>query len=327
VLKRNPEWFEKGRPYVDAVRLAVIPDTNQQLAQFSSGHLDELAVGSNNLDTMTHNNPNARVIKIPPSSGANLYFQLGDPSSLFLDVRVRQAFSMAVDREALAKAIFNNQYVTSLFVPPSMGKWALKPNQLDSATAQYYRFNLAEAKKLLDAAGATNQSFKYAFTTNSSGIDVGRQAVTETVNNMLNGAGIKTTAVQLDFQKDYIDQGKGYRQGFFPKDTVLFGSSQLFTEIDDFVFGYFDSKSTQNQEHLSDPTIDSMIEKARTIVDQNARLQSYLDIQKRVAEKVYLVPTGFGYAYRMIQGRVQNFNLGSDNGALVESYAKLWLNS
>ena len=26
-LKRNPDWFEKGRPYIDALHFAIIPDT------------------------------------------------------------------------------------------------------------------------------------------------------------------------------------------------------------------------------------------------------------------------------------------------------------
>jgi len=327
VLKRNPAWFEKGRPYVDSVRLAVITDTAQQLAQFSSGHLDEVQIPSNDVETMQRDNPKAMLLKSPPSSGANLYFQLGDPASIFLDLRVRQAFSMLLDRDSIAKAIFNNQYVTSLFVPPNLGKWSLRPDQLDVATAPFYKFNSAEAKKLLDAAGLSNLALKYAFTTNSSGVDVGRNAVTETVNSMLNAGGIKTTAVQLDFQKDYIDQGKGYRQGYFSKDTVLFGASQVFTEIDDFVFGYFDSKSTQNQEHLTDTAVDGMIAKARTLVDDGARLQAYLDIQRYTAGKMYIVPTGFGYAFRMVQPRVQNFNLGSDNGAVVESYSKVWFSA
>jgi peptide/nickel transport system substrate-binding protein len=325
VVKRNPNWFEKGRPYVDGVRLAVITAQSQQLAQFSSGHLDEVQVPSNDLDTMKKTNPNAAVITTVPTYGGNIYLQLGDPESPFVDVRVRRALSMAIDRDALAKAIFNNQYVNSLFVPSNLGKWALKPNQLDASVAQYYKYNPSEAKRLLQEAGAANLSIKFAFTTNSSGADVGRNAIAEALNNMINAIGIKTTPVPLDFAKDYIDSGKGYRQGYYPKDTVLYGNSQNFTEVDDYIFGYFDSKSTQNEEHLSDPALDAMIEKARTIVDESARLQAYLDIQRYVADKVFIIPAGWGYGYTMVQGRVQNYNVGSANGVMSETYAKLWL--
>ena len=40
ILKKNPDWHFKGRPYVDSIRWAIIPDAGQQLAQFTGGHLD-----------------------------------------------------------------------------------------------------------------------------------------------------------------------------------------------------------------------------------------------------------------------------------------------
>jgi len=52
----------------------------QQLAQFSSGHLEEVQVASTDLDTMKRSNPNAAVITTVPTYGRNLYFKLGDPS-------------------------------------------------------------------------------------------------------------------------------------------------------------------------------------------------------------------------------------------------------
>jgi peptide/nickel transport system substrate-binding protein len=326
VLKRNANWFEHGRPYVDGVRLAVIPDIAQQLAQFSAGHLDEVQVPANELETLRRSNPKATTVKTVPNSGANLYFQLGDASSAFQDVRLRRACSMMIDRQSIAKAVFNDDYATALFVPPVMGKWCLRPDQLDSATAPYYKFNLPEAKKLLDASGASGLTFKYAYAGNSSGPDVGRQAVTQAMNNMLNTGGVKTTLLLLDFQKEWIDAGRGYRQGYFPKDTIAFAANQPFNEVDDLLFSYFSSRSTQNQEHLSDPDLDGMIDKARTIVDENARLKAYLDIQRYLADKTYVVPTGFGYGYILVQPRVQNYNLASSWASLIETYSKVWIN-
>ena len=60
VFKKNPDYFEKGQPYVDAVKATIVPDAAQRMAQFTGGHLDWLNVAStNDVPTMTQSNPKA----------------------------------------------------------------------------------------------------------------------------------------------------------------------------------------------------------------------------------------------------------------------------
>ena len=219
---------------------------------------------------MKRGNPNANVLTVLPQATGNIYFQLGDPASVFLDDRVRRGFSLALDRSAINSAVFGNQSVDMLFVPANEGKWSLRLSQLDADTAQGYKYNPTEAKRLLQEAGVLSQSFKWAYTGSA---DVSRNPEQEAMLNMLTAVGLKTAPVQIDFVKDYLDSGKGYRQGYFAKDTVLYGQQQPFTEVDEFLFGYFHSKSTQNEEHLNDPTLDAMIDKARTLVNEDERLK------------------------------------------------------
>src|SRR5581483_10253397 len=40
VYKKRSDWFEKGKPYIDGVRMAIVPDPNAALAQFTSGNVD-----------------------------------------------------------------------------------------------------------------------------------------------------------------------------------------------------------------------------------------------------------------------------------------------
>jgi peptide/nickel transport system substrate-binding protein len=269
------------------------------------------------------NNPKAIVLTIPPQTTGILYLQLGDPTSVFLDERVRQALSMALDRTAIASAVFGNQYSDMLFVPTQLGRWSLRVSQLDTDTGKYYKYNPTEAKRLLQEAGILTQTFKWAFTAST---DASRNPEQETMLNMVTAVGLKTASVQIDFVKDYVDAGKGYRQGYFPKDTIVFGHQQPFTEVDEFLYGYFDSKATQNQEHLNDPTLDAMIEKARTLVNEEDRLKASLDVQRYLAKKVYVITAGGGNTFTMVQPRVQNYSFSTTQSACAESYAKLWLN-
>jgi len=328
VFHRNPGWFEAGRPYVDGLNRPIIVDATQQLAQFSGGHLDQVSVGANDLDTMQRNNPKAALIKTPPDGRfmCVVYFPLGDPTSAFQDIRVRRALSMAIDRDAIGKAVFANQYAISLIVPPSLGKWSVPLSQLDATAQQNYRYNLAEAKTLLQAAGVLDQTFKFAYVTGSElGVFPWYQQAAPAIRNMFSAAGLKTEPVAIDFDKDFIDLGKGYAQGYYPKDTILFSTVQPRNEVDQIVFLVFDSKSTNHTAQVNDVKLDTMVANARAQVDEAERLQAYSDTQKYVAQQVYVAPVGGQYQFTMIQPRVQNYQVGSDYGDAVESFSKLWL--
>ena len=116
---------------------------------------------------------------------------------------------------------------------------------------------------------------------------------------MLNAVGVKTNIVVWDFNKDWIDAGKGGRQGYFPKDFVPIINAAPYSDADEYLFSYFHSDSTTNQEHLKDPKLDGMIDKQRTLVNPDERLKAVLDIQRYLADQMYMVPTVGSYKWAL----------------------------
>ncbi len=332
ILKRNPDWFQKGRPYVDQIRWGILPDQAQVQAQFTGGHLDLVGnlegvpVSPNDVPTYRQQNPKAQVIKSDPTAPQDLYFQLGDPSSAFQDVRLRRAFSLAIDRDSLKKAVWNNDAEQMFQVHLDMGKWALHANELPADTAQWYKYDPANAKKLLDAAGATDRQFKLLYIVPFQGPEYVKVALA--VANMLSSAGIKIVPVQVDYTKDYFGGGKGIRYGNYDKDSVVCSGISALDDVDDYIYNYFATGATQGLSRLHDPDLDAMISKARTQVDTNARVKAYKDIQIYIADKMYTV-AGLPepYAYNLVAPRVQNFQYSGTHGYATESFSKLWLSS
>jgi peptide/nickel transport system substrate-binding protein len=321
--KRNPDWFEKGMPYADNLKIAIIPDNAQQLAQFTSGALDYyLLTNPFDVDQVTKQNPKAAVLKTEMALPTPLYIQLGDPTSVFQDIRVRRAFSMAIDRDALSKALFADQAKQMVFMPSYMGKWALEVKDMPPDSQQYYKYNPAESKKLLEAAGQTNLQLKLAYYTPTT---PERQKIAETVNNMLNAAGIKTSIVVIDFEKDYIDAGKGYRQGYFPKDTVVSANAPVYSDADEYLFSYFHSTSTTNQEMIKDPALDKMIERERTLVNEDERLKSVQDATRYISDKLYTISTVGSYQWVYVNPRIQNFQYSQSIAQPAETFPKAWI--
>jgi ABC-type transport system substrate-binding protein len=184
---------------------------------------------------------------------------------------------------------------------------------------------------MLTAAGATSQDWKMAYVADggvSGGTTDSRKSQVEAFKNMLDAAGVKTSLVPLNSQKDYIDAGKGYRQGYYSRDTIMQGASAQYTDVDEYMFSYFHSKSTSNQEHLSDPTLDAMIDKQRSILNEDERLKALRDIQKYIADKMYVVPSVSSYSYTVLQPSVRNYTICSSTNRLFgETYTNVWLNA
>ena len=326
--KKNPGYFDRSIPNVDGVRIAIIPDTSQQLAQFTAGNLDELILDSPfSLDAATKSNPKATVVRVGNGNTYAVYYQLGDPSSIFQDIRIRRAFNMAIDRDTLGKLIFDGESVSYVFLPAYMGKWSMPIKDLPASIRQYYTYNPAEAKKLLDAAGASGAQFKLAYPNRLATPAFVKQV--ETVGNMLSSAGVKINVVEVDYGKDWIGaNGKGINGGFYPKDMLPFTGYSVFTEADEWIFGFLDSKTTQSHINVKDSALDAMIDKERATLDEAERVKAVLDIQAYVADKAYYVPTaGDGSMDILIQPRVHNYQPSTTPGKVTETYAKLWLSA
>jgi peptide/nickel transport system substrate-binding protein len=323
IYKKNPNYFDRtALPNVDGIRMAIIVDTATQLAQFAAGNLDEIEIDDPNaLPPAQKASPKANLVTAANATPTPVFWQLGDPTSVFQDIRVRRAFNMAVDRDAISKALYNGQTQQPVFVPTYMGKWSMQVSDLPADTQQYFKYNPSEAKKLLQAAGATDLQLKYG-TFNSTAVG---NKHGETVNSMLNNVGIKTSYVMFDYNKDYIDSGKGITAGYYPKDEIIFGYFSPYTEADEWLFAYWDSNSVNSHEVLKDPKMDAMIDKERTLLDENARVKAVHDIQQYVAEQAYYLPTLGPYASMLLQPHVHGYQYSSSLGKFTETYAKLWL--
>jgi peptide/nickel transport system substrate-binding protein len=332
-LKKNPDWFEKGRPYVDGIKLALYDDptnTNAtQIAQFTAGHLDDLRPPFiQDVPTIKQGNPKATFIQQDQGTPLTIRMQLGDSSSAFRDIRVRQAFSMALDRNAINQTMFQGDGVLSISIPTSLGKWALTASDMPADTQKYFKYDLAQAKQLLSAAGAQNTRFKFAVVRTGALSTGNLPKLADTVYSMLTPLGVQIDQVPIDYDKDWVAGGHGYRQGNSPPNTFFVDTQSPLYEPDEILYGYFSSQSTSNPEHLSDPDLDALVTKERSTLNDDDRIKVVWDIQKYIAAKMYVIPTGgAAHNYFFVQPRVQNYCPTTSFAVETEIYSKAWLNA
>ena len=322
-LKKNPDYYVKGHPYIDEVKIAIIPDPAQRLAQFTAGHLDTATVPTlDDYPTWSQQNPKAETVRTWDPGDGHVYFQLRDPKSPFQDIRLRQAVSLAIDREAYGKAMLQDKYVQGFFIPQSWGKWALRLDELPSDVQKLYHVDLQRAKQLVTAAGGDKLQLKFLHPNNNPR-DPWFRTAGQTVESMLSQLPWEITWVPIDYTKDWTNNGKGVAYGNFPSDEVVWWGLSGRSNPDEWLYGYWDSQSTNAIAGLNDPKYDALVDKTRSIVNEDERVQAVLDAQKYLATNVYAVagqPNGLSYT--MNQQRVRNLTIGDVMGLV---WSDLWL--
>ena len=326
--KKNPDWFDKPRPYIDADRTAIIPDAAQQVAQFSAGNLDELVVSPNDLDTIKRSSPKATVVAAPDPNPYIIYGHMDDPNSAYRDDRIRQAISMSIDREALGKAVFNGTYHNNGVLPFAMGKAALPPDQLGNGS-KYFTYNLAEAKRLVDASGLGGQLHKLVYPQHAYGPTY--EALAQAINPMLNAAGIKTQLVAVDYLREFLNPKTGIAFGHYDVDTLVVAPLFLGAQApEESMFTSLTPGYNANHSRVNDPDLTTMLKDMMAMLDENQRLKKLQDAQRYVAEKLYFImgiPSG--NQYLVAQPRIQGYSYSllppTNEGS--EVYSKIWLTS
>jgi len=323
--KPNPAWFGRPGPWIDTHKVSIIPNQAQRLAQFTAGDLDQIVVRQNDLDAARRGVPSATVVTAPDINPYQIYGHGGDPASPFADLRIRRAISMAIDRQAIGNAVFGGKFHDNGVVSFSKGDWALPPSQLSGAS-QYFSYNLAEAKRLVEASGAGGQLKKLVFPQAAYGQEY--ETIAGMINPMLNAAGIKTELVPVDYLREFLNPTKGIAFGHFDNDTLVFAILMSGAKIpEDFLFTSLVPGYTANHSQVDDPKLTDMLTKMISTVDTAERLKAFKDCQLYIADQIpYIISIPTGDAYTLLKPRVHDFAYCLvDDVVAQETYAKVWL--
>jgi len=153
VLARNPDYFDKGRPYLDEYTILSTPDAATRLAAFRSGQSDIIWQASPaEVETVRKTNP-AALIQAYANTLAPFGLALAQDKPPFNDVKVRRAISMAIDRQKQVDTVYEGHGIPGWGVPYIY--YQDKPPTL-AQLGPWVQYRPAEAKKLLTEAGHPN---------------------------------------------------------------------------------------------------------------------------------------------------------------------------
>jgi peptide/nickel transport system substrate-binding protein len=193
-LLRNPNYWEKGKPYLNSVTWTDVPSDNTRQLQLKGGQaqVDEFPAWS----TVASLKSTPNVVMHLFNSTRTDYMSFNEKVKPLQDVHVRRAISLAINRSALVKAVLfgNGKPANSLF-PPQVPYY--------SAATKGLQYSLAAAKAEM-AKSTVPHGFSTTMLVPSGFSDW--STVASIVQSELKPLGIKLNIQQLDPNTVSTDQ-------------------------------------------------------------------------------------------------------------------------
>jgi peptide/nickel transport system substrate-binding protein len=303
-LEKNPDYFIKGQPLLDAVIYQPIPDDTARSTAVRTGAVDiieyappkDLALlkGDNKIVIAGEGNNNVR------------YLAFNTKIKPFDNVKVRQAIAWAVDRKAVLEAAVSGAG-TELNAGPFL------PSFWPGLQQPVYKQDLAKAKQLLTEAGYPT-GFKAKLKNTPTYAFLGNAGIV--VQEQLKAIGIEFEIISLEwsvFLRDYL--GKDF-------EAVVSGYS-AFIDPHPQLDGMYVTGRQNNFMSYSNPKFDDLWAKAATISDQAERAKLYREAQMILLEDSPMVFLYAANEYEAMQSYVKGY-VHFINGSHV-SFRTLWL--
>ena len=293
-LQRNPDYWQKGRPYLDRIIYRPIIDDNARVANLKSGDVDII------------NDPPLPQIKALRQEAAQpgARFRLLEHGAfqwygIWLNVTkppfdnklFRQAFTSTVDRDVVANVVLQGAaYPAYSFFPPGTPgydpTWKVPPR------------NLALAREKLQAAGHPG-GFAFTLETLPGQRD---QAVAQAVQSMAADAGIQVKIQISEFGAMLHDAGELRHQ------SVLIGwSGRPDPDFDIYPFVTQSGIGSFNFAGYTDSKVQTLLDAARLLNDMGQRKRIYRQVTEILADDVPYVWLYFPKEYKLITTTMQGF--------------------
>jgi ABC-type transport system substrate-binding protein len=305
VLKKNDNYYREPKPVLEQVRYLINAPID-----LMTGYEKDLSALSPDGAGLSYG-----AIQAPPSSLSRITdpnnplsqelvsvnmlrvdyvgFNVNKPP--FDDVKIRQAFNLALDKRSIVKSIQGDAYVANGIVPVSMPGYQ-NPDLSD------YEFDLEHALDLIAQSSYRDVSrlppiTLYTGETGNVGI-----AIAESYEMNL---GLKIAIERVPWSEliNNLNRPDMPYQMYWIGWVADYPDPQNFLEI------LFHSESSQNYGGYSNPTVDDLLNEARGTQNVGERLALYRQVEQHILDDAAWMPLYFEIEDWLVKPYVQNFRI------------------
>jgi peptide/nickel transport system substrate-binding protein len=271
-LRKNPDFIDAKNVWYNRFLFKVMPDAASRTAAMKTGQVDFGIGGLTKADLATVQGPNVTTYPLLSASGANITWNLKNPK--WADYRIRLAMSKAFDRQSYIDQTQQGQAKWSGIVQVDFGKWALTEAEVKAHNVMKY--DVAEAKKLFDAAGGKpGMAVEFYFSSNGTVDGVQAQFLQKAWDTNL---GIKMTPKTEDYS---IYLPKAYLGNYPDMCTTSYSIPNWMEHL----FAPYLKGGNRNGSNFEDAEVTKMMDDLKSTLDDKAAADLSRKIQLHIWEK------------------------------------------
>ena len=279
---KNPYYWNKDAQHFEQVTVRVIANPSSMVQAMRSGQI-QAALGD--ATTLTAARSAGLTVVAPPQamSGINFLDRTGAVSKPLGDVRVRQALNYAIDRKAIAKALYGSEDL-------ALDQYAL-PGQAGYVSTETYPYDTDKAKQLLADAGYPKGFTLNVLTTNLAGLD----KLVQAIGGQLQGVGVKLNLTSKASVNDYV---VAMLSGKYPAAAIGYGLANMAS----LYVGFVNVAGPFNPMKYKDAQLDALYGQYFAASDQDG-MALEKQINQRLIDQAWSLPVvGAPLSYYLAKG-------------------------
>jgi peptide/nickel transport system substrate-binding protein len=299
-FEKNKDYYVSGQPYLDGVRINVVPDETGIAAALRTKAAD-MAILVDAKVARTLRSEQGVTLSAKPSLSYNLLF-LNTKRKPLDNLKVRQAIAYAIDRKAIIDAVAFGEGEVTGPIAPALANYALP-------TSEYalYKRDVAKAKQLLQESGVGPVSFTMLTQLTEPAY---AKDIAQLVQAQLAEVGITMNIQTLEFTQ-WVDR---WLKADFDAAPGLNGGGP---DPDFYVFRYFTDDGNLNfVTSYKNPVSSEALKTARATTDVAKRKELYATAQRELVNGVPFVWLYVGRDYNATLPTTKGFT-HLPNGSLV----------
>jgi oligopeptide transport system substrate-binding protein len=291
VLVPNERYHGDPKPQLSKVTFQLAGGS--VLTQYENGEIDIAGVGVNDIERIRDRSErlNKEFVEKPELSTSYIAFNTQQPP--FDDVKVRQAFAMAIDKERIANVILRNLLPSAnTILPPGLPGY--------SKDQQSIGFDANRAKQLLQESKYQGRLPRVVMTMSGTGANLGptTEAILEMWRQTL---GVEVEVEQVETATFFQDVRRGKYQMW------SLGWQADYPDPENFLDIHFASDSQHNETKYSNPQVDALLKRARTERDSEVRYRTYREAEALILQDAPWIPLFHGAASVLVKPNIKGW--------------------
>jgi peptide/nickel transport system substrate-binding protein len=281
-LTRNPDYFKKGKPYLDGIEMRIIDNRSTRVLAFQAGEFDvtfDSDITVPLMKDMAAQAPKAQCTTRFTNVSINLIINSGVPP--FDNEKIRRAMAQAIDRGSFNKILTDGKgALGGAMLPLPDGQWAM-PDDMVKTLPGYspdVEKSQAEARKVMEELGySATKTLKVKISTRN--IAIYRDPAVILIDQL--------KKIHIEGELDAVDTTIWHAKAARKDYQVGLNLTGIAADDPDMQFiENYSCKSERNYTQYCNPEVEKLIFAQSKITDVETRKKAVWEIERKLVEDV-----------------------------------------